>query len=128
MNMQLMGGLGHQLKGTAKAVFGRIIGDAKLVADGNAEHALGTAQSVADGGSNSGLGIDQDRLAGIGHELRGAARQGVGRLIGDAKLEADGTAERSAGKVQNAVGSMRDEARDAALSQAAPPTDDKPLS
>jgi uncharacterized protein YjbJ (UPF0337 family) len=55
--------------------------------------------------------MDKDRIEGIGHQVKGAVKEGLGRIIGDAKLEADGTAERASGKVQNAIGSARDEAR-----------------
>ena len=61
--------------------------------------------------------MDKDRIEGIGHQVKGAVKEGLGRIIGDAKLEADGTAERASGKVQNAIGSARDEARDARANQ-----------
>jgi uncharacterized protein YjbJ (UPF0337 family) len=53
--------------------------------------------------------MDTDRLEGIGHQIIGAVKESVGKVIGDAKLQADGAAERAAGKAQNAVGSARDE-------------------
>jgi uncharacterized protein YjbJ (UPF0337 family) len=61
--------------------------------------------------------MDKDRIEGIGHQVKGAVKEGLGRIIGDAKLEADGTAERASGKVQNTIGSARDEARDALTNQ-----------
>jgi uncharacterized protein YjbJ (UPF0337 family) len=48
--------------------------------------------------------MDKDRIEGIGHQVKGAVKEGLGRIIGHAKLEADGTAERASGKVQNAIG------------------------
>jgi uncharacterized protein YjbJ (UPF0337 family) len=42
--------------------------------------------------------MDTDRLEGIGHQLKGAVKESVGKIIGDAKLQADG-----------AAGSARDE-------------------
>jgi uncharacterized protein YjbJ (UPF0337 family) len=56
--------------------------------------------------------MDKDRVEGIGHEIAGSVKQGVGKLTGDAKIEAEGAAEKAAGKVQNAVGGVRDVARD----------------
>jgi uncharacterized protein YjbJ (UPF0337 family) len=53
--------------------------------------------------------MDTDRLEGIGHQIKGVVKENLGKMIGDAKLEADGAAERVAGKAQNAVGSARDE-------------------
>jgi uncharacterized protein YjbJ (UPF0337 family) len=61
--------------------------------------------------------MDKDRIEGIGHQVKGAVKEGLGRIIGDAKLQADGTAERASGKVQNAIGSARDEAIDALANQ-----------
>jgi uncharacterized protein YjbJ (UPF0337 family) len=58
--------------------------------------------------------MDKDRLEGIGHQLKGAVKEGLGVVLGDAKLRADGIAERESGKVQNAVGSAKDVARDTA--------------
>jgi uncharacterized protein YjbJ (UPF0337 family) len=89
-----------------------VIGDAKLVADGNAEQASGTAQTAAGDAIASAFGVDKDRLEGVGHQLKGAAKLGLGKLIGDGKLVAEGTAERASGKAQDAIGSARDQARD----------------
>jgi uncharacterized protein YjbJ (UPF0337 family) len=61
--------------------------------------------------------MDKDRIEGIGHQVKGAVKEGLGRIIGDAKLEADGTAERASGKAQNAIGSARDEAREDAAGE-----------
>ena len=40
-------------------------------------------------------------------------KQGVGKVLGDKKMEAEGTADKAAGKVQNTVGGVKDTARDA---------------
>jgi uncharacterized protein YjbJ (UPF0337 family) len=58
--------------------------------------------------------MDKDRIDGIGHKLKGAVKEGIGIVLGDAKLRAEGIAERASGKVQNAVGSAKDVVRDAA--------------
>lgn len=105
-----IGGLGHQVKGAVKEAVGKIIGDAKLESDGAAERARGHAQTGAGGGQLI-AGIDTDRITGVGHQLKGAIKQGFGKLIGDAKLAADGSAERTMGQGQDAAGSARDEAR-----------------
>ena len=46
-------------------------------------------------------------------EVKGAAKEAVGKAIGDAKLQSDGKAEKTVGKVQNAVGGLNDAVRDA---------------
>jgi len=58
--------------------------------------------------------MDKDRIEGAAKEIKGAVKQGFGKLTGDAKTEAEGAAEKTAGKVQNAVGGAKDTVRDAA--------------
>jgi uncharacterized protein YjbJ (UPF0337 family) len=48
----------------------------------------------------------QDKTAGKLHELKGAIRQKAGELTKNHKLEANGMAEKNAGKVQNAIGKV----------------------
>lgn len=57
--------------------------------------------------------MDKDRITGAGHEAQGKIKEGVGKMTGDKKTEGEGTAEKVGGKVQNAVGGIRDKARDA---------------
>jgi len=57
--------------------------------------------------------VDHDRVEGIGHEVKGAVKEGVGKVTGDQKTQAEGAAEKTAGKVQNAVGGAKDSIRDA---------------
>jgi len=103
-------GIGHQLKGAIKKGFGKIIGDAKLTADGAAEQASGEATFSSSGGVGQTLGIDQDRIKGVAHQLKGAFKAGLGRSFGNSELEHEGDAERVAGKLQNEAGSQRDTA------------------
>lgn len=56
--------------------------------------------------------MDSDRVKGAAHQAKGAVKEVVGKLTGDTKTEAEGKAEKAAGKVQNAVGGMKDSARD----------------
>jgi uncharacterized protein YjbJ (UPF0337 family) len=107
--------IGHQLKGTLKEGLGKIIGDAKLTADGAAEREAGEAQNPAGAAANPliDIGVDPDRIAGVGHQLKGALKERLGKFTGDRELAAAGIAEQEAGKAQNAVGSARDEAREA---------------
>jgi uncharacterized protein YjbJ (UPF0337 family) len=113
MDQDRIDGIGHQIKGAAKAGLGRMIGDAKLESDGAAEQAAGKTQSDLAAARDAETGIDKDRIEGIGHQLLGAVKQGFGKIVGDAAIEADGKAEREAGKTQNAIGSARETARDA---------------
>lgn len=106
-------GLGHQAKGALKENVGKLLGDAKLTADGAAERAVGDAQNVGGpGGAQLIPGIDTGRITGIAHQIRGSVKARFGTLIGDAKLAADGRAESRLGRTQDNAGSARDEARD----------------
>jgi len=115
--------IGHLIKGVVKENLGKIIGDAKLASDGSAERRSGGAQYAA--GSGNLVSVDADRIRGIGHQLKGALKEGLGNITGDPKLEADGIAEREAGKAQNAAGSARDVARDALMDEQAAIADAK---
>ena len=55
--------------------------------------------------------MDKDRIAGSAKEIKGAVKQLAGKALGDAKLEADGKADKIEGKVQNAVGGLKDTIR-----------------
>jgi uncharacterized protein YjbJ (UPF0337 family) len=129
MSSNRLEGIGHQVEGVLKEGLGKIIGDAKLTADGAAERAEGQAQNVADPEGGTVAGIDTDRIAGVGHQLKGALKQGLGELAGKPELAAEGAAEREAGKQQNAAGGTRDTAREAtaaaraAIDSALDPTD-----
>jgi uncharacterized protein YjbJ (UPF0337 family) len=57
--------------------------------------------------------MDKDRAAGVGHQVKGAIKEGAGKISGDEKLQAEGAAEKTAGKVQNAVGGAKDAVREA---------------
>ena len=52
--------------------------------------------------------MNKDRVIGAGKQIAGTAKKIVGKLVGDAKLQADGEAEQIEGKVQNAVGGVKD--------------------
>jgi uncharacterized protein YjbJ (UPF0337 family) len=52
--------------------------------------------------------MNKDRIAGAVKEIKGSVKQTIGKATGDAKLEADGRADKGEGKVQNAVGGLKD--------------------
>ena len=56
---------------------------------------------------------DHDRIEGAAKNIGGQFKEGVGKLTGDAKLETEGRADRVEGKIQNAVGGVKDSLRDA---------------
>lgn len=52
--------------------------------------------------------MDKNRIVGTGKEIKGTIKEAVGKVIGDAKLQVDGKADKVEGKIQNAVGSVKD--------------------
>ena len=58
--------------------------------------------------------MDKDRVAGSAKQVKGAVKEAVGKVVGDAKLESEGKADKAEGKVQNAIGGLKDVVRDAA--------------
>ena len=55
--------------------------------------------------------MDKDRIKGAAEKAKGAAKETVGKVIGDSKLETEGKAERAKGKIRNAVGGLKDSLR-----------------
>jgi uncharacterized protein YjbJ (UPF0337 family) len=56
--------------------------------------------------------MDKDRASGVGHQVKGALKEGAGKLTGNDRLEAEGMAEKAGGKVQEGVGKGKDAVRD----------------
>jgi uncharacterized protein YjbJ (UPF0337 family) len=57
--------------------------------------------------------MDKDRIEGAGHQAKGAIKEAAGKVTGDGKMQAEGKAEKAAGKVQNAIGGAKDSVREA---------------
>ena len=57
------------------------------------------------------VGVSHDRVAGSAQQAKGSVKEGVGSLIGDTKLQAEGRADKVEGKVQNTVGGIKDTLR-----------------
>ena len=55
--------------------------------------------------------MDKDRIAGSANQAKGAIKEAAGKITGDAKLEAEGKTDKLKGKVQNAIGGLKDAAR-----------------
>ncbi len=50
----------------------------------------------------------QDKLEGGFHEVKGAIKEGVGKVTNDRNLKAEGKAEKKAGRVQQRVGHAKE--------------------
>ncbi len=55
---------------------------------------------------------DHDRVEGAAKNLGGNIKEAAGKVTGDEKLKAEGRAEQVEGKIQNAVGGLKDTLRD----------------
>lgn len=58
--------------------------------------------------------VDENRVSGALNQAKGAIKEGAGKLTGDTKMEAEGKADKAAGKVENTVGGAKDAVRDTA--------------
>jgi uncharacterized protein YjbJ (UPF0337 family) len=52
--------------------------------------------------------MDKDRVVGSAKQVKGTVKQAVGKAVGDTKLETEGNADKIKGKVQNAIGGIKD--------------------
>ena len=61
---------------------------------------------------DNAAGIDEDRTEGSAKQMGGKLKEGAGNLFGDSKMKHEGEADQAEGKLQNAWGSAKDEARE----------------
>jgi uncharacterized protein YjbJ (UPF0337 family) len=52
--------------------------------------------------------MGEDRIAGSAKEAKDAIRETSGKALDDAKLTAEGKSDKAEGKVQNAIGGLKD--------------------
>ena len=57
--------------------------------------------------------VDKDRVEGSAKNIGGKIKEGLGKLTGDSKTQAEGKADQAEGKVQNTFGGIKDTVRDA---------------
>jgi uncharacterized protein YjbJ (UPF0337 family) len=55
--------------------------------------------------------MDKDRIKGSAQQAKGKVKEVAGRVSGDKKLEGEGKADKTSGKIRNAVGGMKDALR-----------------
>jgi uncharacterized protein YjbJ (UPF0337 family) len=56
--------------------------------------------------------MDKDRVKGAAQQQKGAIKEGMGKVLGDEKMKAEGKMDKAAGKVRNTVGGAKDAIRD----------------
>ena len=57
--------------------------------------------------------IDKDRTEGSAKNIGGKIKEGLGKLTGDSKTQAEGKMDQTEGKVQNTVGGIKDSVKEA---------------
>ena len=55
--------------------------------------------------------MDKDRIIGSAKVVKGKIKEAVGKAVGDAKITSEGKADKIEGKVQNAIGGVKDTLR-----------------
>jgi uncharacterized protein YjbJ (UPF0337 family) len=55
--------------------------------------------------------MDKDRIKGSAEQAKGTVKEAAGKIFGDKKLETEGKTDKAAGKVQNAIGGLKDTVR-----------------
>jgi uncharacterized protein YjbJ (UPF0337 family) len=61
--------------------------------------------------NNEDAAMDKDRIKGSAEQAKGAVKETAGKIFGDKKLETEGKTDKAAGKVQNAIGGLKDAVR-----------------
>ena len=56
--------------------------------------------------------MDNDRIDGVAHQVKGALKDVAGKITGNKELQAEGKAEKTAGNVQEGFGKGKDAVRD----------------
>ena len=55
--------------------------------------------------------MDNNRIDGMGHEVKGAIKEQVGKATGDRSQQVKGNVEKNAGKAEQMIGAMADRMR-----------------
>jgi len=55
--------------------------------------------------------MDKDRTEGSMKTMKGRVKEGLGKALGDSKMEAEGKMDKAEGKIQNTVGGIKDSLR-----------------
>ena len=58
--------------------------------------------------------MDKDRIEGAAQKIKGSVEKTVGKILGNNKLETEGTLDKAAGSIREGVGKAKDAVRDAA--------------
>jgi len=57
--------------------------------------------------------VNKDQVAGVAKQIKGSVKQAAGKATGNRQTEAEGTADKIAGKVQKAYGDVKEKVKKA---------------
>jgi uncharacterized protein YjbJ (UPF0337 family) len=55
--------------------------------------------------------MDRDRSEGSMKNMKGRMKEGLGKALGDSKMESEGKMDKAEGKIQNTIGGIKDSLR-----------------
>ena len=55
--------------------------------------------------------MDKDRIKGSAEQAKGKMKEVAGKVLGDSKLESEGKGDQVKGRVENAIGGIKDTLR-----------------
>jgi uncharacterized protein YjbJ (UPF0337 family) len=58
--------------------------------------------------------MDREHVKGMAEKAKGSIKEGAGKLTGDKEMQAEGKIDKAKGSAHNAVGDVKDAARNAA--------------
>lgn len=56
--------------------------------------------------------MNEDRVKGSMKNIKGSLKEGLGKAVGDTKMETEGKMDKAEGRIQNTVGGMKDSLRE----------------
>ena len=55
--------------------------------------------------------VNKDQVKGVAKQVKGSVKETVGRVTGNRRTEAEGTAEKTVGKVQKGFGDVKEKVK-----------------
>ena len=55
--------------------------------------------------------MDRDRSEGSMKNIKGRVKEGLGKAMGDSKMETEGKMDKAEGRIQNTIGGIKDSLR-----------------
>ncbi|HAP3559414.1 TPA: CsbD family protein [Enterococcus faecalis] len=109
--MQKMNTNKDSVKGKAKEVAGKVIGNEQMQAEGTLDQVIGASKEVLEDLKQSILGIAG---TGTSEKVSGKARESVGNVTGDDKQKAEGFLKQATGQAKETISNTKEKAEDVA--------------